>query len=87
MISYYDLITMIHKNNIPERIRYYSPGDSNGNIYIAHYDLTTKDFSCYILIPDIEHLEKITEPYKFYLLDNFLDSDLFRHCIEIIKEN
>ena len=79
LISYYDLLEMIKEGNIPDKV-YWINNRKEKISYIADYDI---EFNCYFL----ENINEENEDIAFYLGDNFLESTIFKECIEIPNDN
>lgn len=75
LVSYYDLLGMIKEKNIPEKV-YWINNRKEKISYIADYDI---EFNCYFL----ENINEESEDIAFYLVENLLESEMFKECIEI----
>ena len=74
MISYYELLEMIHNGTIPAKVMIHL--NSGKASYVAKYD--GGQFNYY----EIENKDEQSENNKFYLSDCLLDSEMFDKCIE-----
>lgn len=80
LISYYDLLGMIKEGNIPKKV-YWVNIRKEKVVYRISYDY--EQFSSYIL----KNINDEAQDIKFYLGDNFLESDMFKECIEIPNDD
>jgi hypothetical protein len=76
MISYYELLEMVKKGDIPDEVRVHLIGEAR--TYMAVYDSVSEEFSYYSLDG------KADEDYKDYLMECFIESCIFDKNIEII---
>ena len=80
-ISYYELLTMVKKDNIPPKIILHLVPNKSVE-YISYYDYADSEFFGYKILKD----EKADENYSYHLGDCFLESTMFDKVIEIIEE-
>lgn len=78
MISFYELLGMIKEDKAPNKIRVHLT--SKPLIYKKDDD--TEEYCYYVL----EDEKKENDNYKYYLMDNYLESMMFDETIEIIEE-
>lgn len=74
MISYYELLTRIKEGDIPFNVKY-----RDVNYYAEYFN---GDFMDYAIVDNNE----IDDNTREYLLECFLDSDMFEPQIEVIQE-
>lgn len=80
LISYYDLLEMIKEKNIPKKV--YWLNNRNEKIsYIAEFEYG--ELNCYFL----EERNKYNDDISYYLGENFLESTIFKKCIEIPNDD
>lgn len=80
MISYYELLTMVKENNIPNEIRVkLTPGSSR--VYVRENDLEDT-FNFYHL----KNAKEGNEDYSYYLSECYLESSMFDKTIEILNK-
>ena len=79
LVSYYDLLGMIKEGNIPEKV-YWINNRKEKISYKADYDI---EFNCYFL----ENINEENEDIAFYLVENLLESEMFKECIEIPNDD
>ena len=77
-ISYYDLLGMIKEENIPDKI--YLHNLNKKVAYIKDVDVVSNEFNGYML--DDPNKDQ-NENFKYWLGECFLESDMFKECIEI----
>src|SRR5574344_1435355 len=75
MISYYELLEMIKRRNIPKHISLFMVHKKVK--YVADYDPVDNSFLCYI----IQNEEDKDENFGEYLRDCLLDNQSFEKCI------
>ena len=76
LISYYDLLGMVKEENIPDIIYLHMLGKKVA--YIKNVDMD--EFNGYML--DDPNKDQ-NEDFKYWLGECFLESDMFKECIEI----
>lgn len=74
MISYYELLTRIKEGDIPFNVKY------RGVLYYAEY------FEGEFIDYQIVNEDEVNENTRSYLLECFLDSDMFSPEIEVIQK-
>ena len=80
LVSYYDLLGMIKEGNIPEKV--YWINNRNEKIpYKAEFELGV--LNGYFL----EERKNRHEDIAYYLGENFLESTIFKECIEIPNDD
>ena len=77
LISYFELLEMVKNKNVPKKIRLILYNRSE--VYCAEYDVGK--FSHYVLEKDSEN-----ENFRYFLIDCFLESDMFDKCIEVLND-
>lgn len=82
MISYFELLEMIKKGNIPKKVNYKISGYIKTYVeYTAQYD--RDEFTHY----ELTNHHREDENIHFYLNENYLESDMFDESILIIEED
>ena len=80
MISYYELLNLIKQGDTPQRVWFHI---GNRRIsYVKDIDNIDLSFNGYI----IEDKDKKEEDIKYWLGENFLESDMFNECLTFEQE-